>query len=168
MPDYKKHLLVGIIFFVLTMLVSLKIGVFPQPTPTTFVVLLILTSLIGSIEPDLDHNVSRKSWSTITLYYLVLFIILSAGLDYSDPQNQVFLLGGLLFILSFCLLYALILPHRNNFSHSIIGAILFSVVNAIIFSIIFKSEDFAKIAFMFHMVGYVSHLIMDKELKLGG
>ncbi|NLY46595.1 MAG: metal-dependent hydrolase [Tissierella sp.] len=126
--------------------------------------IIVLTSVIGSLAPDLDHPKAKLNQKLLflknqffrTLFYLVIalgFIYL-----YLITQNNIF---GLLGIMTF---FIGISNHRG-FTHSIVGFLVFSSI----VRLVAERYNLPSISTGF-IIGYISHLLADfftiKGIKL--
>lgn len=105
MPNYKKHILTTILF---------TLPLFPN----TFSLAL---AIIGTSIPDFDHDQKQKN------NYITLIIgITLTTLLYLTHQN---IIPGILTII---LSLVLIIPEHRGFTHTILGAIIISIITATI------------------------------------
>ena len=141
----KTHVAIGIVAGL-----TISVG---QPIENQLV--LVLTSVIGSLIPDLDHPKAKLNQKLLFLkneFYRTLFYLSLAAVFayfYLQTQNNVF---GLLTIMTF---FIGISSHRS-FTHSIIGfLVVSSIVNliAVKYRLPFISSGF--------VIGYVLHLVAD-------
>lgn len=125
---------------------------------------IVLTSVLGSLIPDLDHPKAKLNQKLLflrnELYRTLFYLILSAGFIYLLllTKNNIF---GLLGIMAF---FIGISSHRS-FTHSIVGFLVFSSIVKMV-AINFQLPSI----YTGFVIGYVLHLVADfftiKGIKL--
>ncbi|WFA10099.1 metal-dependent hydrolase [Tissierella sp. Yu-01] len=150
----KTHIAIGA-----TVGLMISIG---QPIETQF--MLILSSVIGSLIPDLDHPKAKLNQKLLIfnnkLYSTLFYLMLAVGLFYlySITDNFLFRLSGIISA------FIGISTHRG-FTHSLVGLFLFSWVVKLI-----TTRFNLNSIYIGFVIGYTLHLVADfftiKGIKL--
>ena len=142
--NWKKHLLFGALIFLL-----INFFYFYNSVPFNYFDFIVGISIIMvySILPDIDHPLSNITWIFILSSILMTLL-------YFLENNFLFIYLGIS-LLIFIFLTAKVCKHRGRI-HSIIVGVLFSM------PLYFIGINF----FFYGFIGYLSHLILDKEIKI--
>ena len=144
MPGYKTHILVGVIFSALIYIVLLTLSYIKIFSIKNILISLVI-AVLYSILPDIDHRSSEITWF---LLFVSTALIVIGFIFY----RFILVLGIVLLIL---VLIGVSLNHRG-FTHSIVANIFLSI------PLLYFDWVYLVIGFM----AYLSHLFLDKELKL--
>lgn len=129
------------------------------------VVAVTLAGVVGSIMPDIDLQESRPARAMFTglAIFLSFALLFSLVTDFSVVELWILWLGSLLLVrYGFYALFHRLSIHRGNW-HSIVAAILVSVITAIVFKhILGRPDGVAWLAAGFMFIGYLVHLILDE------
>ena len=145
MPNWKTHLMIGLVFVVCIILGFHYFGFgnfFEFENSWKLYAFAVGITLLYSILPDLDIRTSKA-------FLLISFCLLSF-IIFCFLQNEI--IFGI--ISASVLILMLFLQHRGRI-HSFLAALLFSI------PIIFVSWTLAIVGFL----AYTSHLIADGEIK---
>jgi len=148
MPNYKIHLLFGVLISILAFFILKFYNLFVASDLRFLYYLPII--FLYSLLPDIDskHSIIRK----IVLVILIKIIILLAFFYYKT--NILFYLFYLIFLVIVIIIISF-LSHRN-IMHSILACLLLSLPLLII--------DFT--LFLLSGIAFLSHLIIDGEFKI--
>ena len=150
MPNYKTHLVGGLVTFLCIVPATTSTSLLTSPSPEELFVYLCVC-LLGSIFPDIDvkSKMQRLFYGAATLA-IVLTLLSQAW--------------TLFFIISFCAVIVAMLRHRT-ITHQIWFLIAIPGIIALYLSHL-KSIDFNLIAsiYLFFVGGALSHVILDKTL----
>ena len=144
MPNWKTHIAFGLIFVAIfyfikyLKLVDLKILV--------YIPVIIFFSQL----PDIDSKTSKIRMFVNIMGFSMIIVML---ILYFILQNNMFLITSVLILITLILSY--FLKHRG-WLHSILGAFI------LCFVLIFINITLFVVCFL----AYISHLIIDKEIKI--
>ncbi|HLD90177.1 MAG TPA: metal-dependent hydrolase [Patescibacteria group bacterium] len=145
MPNYKTHLVLGLVFVVIAIVIAYYFGFgnfFEFGDSWKLYIFAVGVTLLYSILPDLDIKTSKA--------FLLISFCLLAFIIFCFLKNEI--IFGI--ISASVLILMLFLQHRGRI-HSFLAALLFSI------PIIFVSWTLAIVGFL----AYASHLIADGEIK---
>lgn len=139
--DWKAHFIIGTLIVLLTSSFILKFDILQT-------IGLSLFAGMASLIPDLDHELSKgKKIADL------IAVFLSAAIAFLSSSVLLFFA-----ILGFYFLaFKIFKPRHRGITHTLVSCLAFS---ALVF--VFAGFNFAVIG----MIGYLSHLVADKELKL--
>lgn len=146
--NWKSHIFIGCLFTLAAMLILFNIK--------DFFTLTALTTFGGlsALLPDLDHDLSkgRKILDVIVILGSILFFVFFFN-SYSLQNSILYSLAlmGIYFVL-----FALFKPRHRGVTHSIVFAVIYSVI-------LFFLADFNLAVAGF--IGYFSHLLADGMIK---
>jgi hypothetical protein len=173
MPSWRFHISVGFILAAL-MIYGLAITVhsidldYPNPVLVFFWLHAGFILLMGSLMPDFDYRKTKIRYSlgpVLGIYILGSYLYLNRH----EPLdiNPAFLATLLLLAIILPLLAGLVIPFKHHGKmHSISAALIFSIVWFSLGLVIYNlSLPSAGIIAMFGFVGYLSHLVLDMDLK---
>ncbi len=147
MPNYKSHLIGGLLFYGLVLfLFSLS-----KVAWTTHLYWLTAT-LAGSLFPDIDI---KSKGQRLFLKVLLLLLLLCLFLQAYVP---------VIMILCFSLI-PLIVPHRGLFHDMGCIAVMCGLTDLILIFIVPAKSKTIIVTSLFFMVGVLSHLLLDKGFK---
>ncbi len=174
MPNWRFHLFTGSLLAVFLIYTSYYLGfwylfVDQNRIQYLFWLHVIFIILLGSLIPDFDKSKTKIRHSLWLI--LGLFLVISILYLYYEKMslNEMLFLFSIPFALLIILfLFGSLIPFRHRgILHSLFGAGLYSLIWMIFEYLIFKmtiSEVLLLGAFGF--IGYISHLILDRDLKL--
>lgn len=148
MSDWKEH--IGIGLFSSIVVFALLYYFIGNSILNIKFFLSIPLIIIYYLLPDIDSSGSKISK---IIYGIILISVVFCGLMYFITDNHFFV--ALMIVIAIFGVLMLFLAHRG-FTHSILCAILFSIPISFI----------NKYVFLLCLVGYMSHLIIDGEVKL--
>jgi len=145
MPGYKGHIIggiaIGIVLILILFYINSKFNLFELSIVNLLAIIPVI--MIYSILPDVDISSSKiREWTLSVGLTIIFFTILF------DLKLIAVLFTAILFSLQFT-------KHRKFF-HSITAGLIFSL------PLVYFHYSIAIFAF----IGYLSHLILDKEVNL--
>jgi membrane-bound metal-dependent hydrolase YbcI (DUF457 family) len=150
MPNYKTHLVAGIISF-FSFLVLLKLLNFHISLEVLYFSLFV--TLFASIFPDIDTKKSKIHRITFSILFILLYAFIIAYIE--NVFVMIFFLACLLF------LHSSRFPFRHRkITHTLKFAFLFSLFIGIVS--LFVVKNFLPAFFSF--LGFFSHLVLDKKI----
>lgn len=149
MPGYKTHLFGGGTAFLCGIFLFYA---FIPCHSFSVIVELLLSTLIGSLFPDIDTKSKAQLFCYRILFICIIYLII----------QQSFVLVGLLALIA---MVPLIVHHRGIFHQ--LPFLCISVVCVMSFFYIFVPILFIRIAFdlIFFLIGAVSHLLLDLGIR---
>lgn len=142
---WKGHFILGFFLFLI-------IGYFVFDFSDLRVLILSIIAGFSALIPDLDHDLSKSRKWLNKLFPFVSFIVLFIYLEnwYSAILITIFLSG------IYFLLFTFLKPKHRGITHTLFALIVFSII-------IYSFDELLSYAFF---VGYLSHLLGDKTIKL--
>jgi membrane-bound metal-dependent hydrolase YbcI (DUF457 family) len=151
MPNYKTHLIGGLISFALVIgLAALYMPIFN--IPTSLIPMAFTLSLIGSIFPDIDVPSKMQKWFFIASFNGVLIALLT-------NHYHIFALLGI------CILFVAFLTHRT-ITHKPAFLLIFSLIPTLYAS--YTTPEYTYTAFALYLYftsGCLSHILFDRILS---
>jgi inner membrane protein len=144
--NWKAHVVIAIIFALLLF--------YAMRFPLELSLPLILFAGLSSLVPDLDHDMSKGR-------RIVNYAVLGSAIGISYVANVSLEQKAILFFAilgAYFFIFAFIKPRHRGIVHSLAFCVLYFVLVYLLLA----SLNFAIAGF----VGYFSHLLADKELKL--
>lgn len=148
MPSWKVHIIVAVIFVVISFFVLKYFNIFGSNSYWIFIFLplIFLYSLLPDI--DSDDSVIRQAIN-YTLLLLILFFVFM----YFYSREILYIILIVICVFVYIFLYSL--KHRGQV-HSIIAGVIISLPVLII----------DKYLALFCLISYISHIVVDGEFKL--
>jgi membrane-bound metal-dependent hydrolase YbcI (DUF457 family) len=143
MSGYKGHILAGVLFVAIFLILNYYFNWFTLPSDPILWVMMGFITIFYSILPDVDIQSSKARE--------IVFILGIIGMLLCLFYN--YILYGI--IIGTALLFTFLLSHRG-IMHSVLMAIIFSAL------LWFVNPILIPIGFL----AYISHLIVDREVKL--
>ncbi len=151
MPNYKTHLIGGLISFALVIrLAALYMPIFN--ISTSLVPIAFALSMIGSIFPDIDVPSKMQKWFFIASFGGVLITLLT-------KHYHLFALIGI------CILFVAFLTHRT-ITHKPAFLVMFSLIPALYAC--YSTPEYTYTAFALYLyftTGCLSHVLFDRILS---
>ncbi len=173
MPTWRFHLATGILLTVFLIYICYYLGfwyIFIIKNEINFLFLfhLFFISLLNSLLPDFDERKTKiHRWLGVVL---ALFVIFSAvyiyRIDFSISDiPSLFFLALILIIILFILGWVIPFRHHGTL-HSALAAFLFAGIWIVLELALFQmSYTQALLIGGFGFIGYLSHLVLDRDLK---
>jgi membrane-bound metal-dependent hydrolase YbcI (DUF457 family) len=154
---WKNHLIIG---FIATLFSSL---IFLRVSDETTLFMLSAFGAMASLFPDIDHNDSKIRYVLDAAVVAIIFVVsylLTCNWTICIPSienakhifvNMLAVFGG------YTIFFILVKPKHRGITHTVIACLVFSILVYILFGLFFAFSG---------MVGYLSHLLADGEVKI--
>ncbi|MBI2079915.1 metal-dependent hydrolase [Candidatus Micrarchaeota archaeon] len=140
--DWKSHATIGILLTLITFIYFFQVTNIIQLLP------LVLFAGFSALLPDLDHKMSKGK--EILDGVIIIFAIIIAFVN-----NSIILFFALIGL--YFLFFTILKPKHRGVTHSILFTLVYAALIYFLISLNFAIAGF---------IGYLSHLIADRELKL--
>jgi LexA-binding, inner membrane-associated putative hydrolase len=161
MANFATHITVGTLVSAAAATLTMAANVV---TPTELVT-LAMTGAFGSVLPDVDLEKSRPS-EAIFLglgLFLAFAVLFKIGFAYSIVEMWLIWLGTFIGVKYIGHMVFHRITHHRGIFHSLLAALFFGVVTAIVFDRGFGvAPALAWLAGAFMVVGYLTHLVLDE------
>jgi hypothetical protein len=124
--------------------------------------------LLGSLIPDFDFRKTKiRHFLGLVIGFFLIISYLYLRRNELDTVNPVSLMFALLVFIIVTFLIGISIPFRHHgFLHSVVAAILYALVWCAIEILVFDLSILqAGLVGIFGFIGYISHLVMDWQLK---
>ena len=173
MPTWRFHLAVGVLITTFLVYFSYYLGILPWPinmnsSSILFWFHLIFIPLLGAVIPDFDERktkIHRKLGLVLGGFIIISIIILKWNNTTMNDLTTFLFIIILFLLIIFIIGFAIPMRHHGSF-HSVFAALVFTIIWIILELFLFSlSPSQALLIGSFGFVGYLSHLVLDRDLK---
>ncbi len=145
--DWRSHVLIGIVL-------SLPVMIYLQ-VELPMLILLSLFAGFSALLPDVDHKMSKIRWLADRAF--VLFAVIYSYSNCMGCSVGEVIKDSLVLIGIYFLILTFLSPRHRGITHSLLFVVLYGAVLFLLF------DGYLALA---GLIGYLSHLVADKEIKI--